>query len=96
MQRREYTKEFKQDAVLLSHSNDKTIAQTAEDLGINPNMLSRWRREYKEDGKDAFRGHGNLKSEDEEIRLLKKEIADLKMERDILKKAVAIFSKRPK
>lgn len=95
-QRREFTKEFKQDAVLLSFENGKTIGQTAENLGLHHGLLGRWRREYKADKHNAFRGNGKLKAEDEELRQLKKEVADLKVEREILKKALAIFSRSQK
>jgi transposase len=94
--RREYTKEFKQDAVLLSFENGKSIEQTAENLGIHSGLLGRWRREYKADRHNAFRGNGKLKAEDEELRQLRKEVADLKLEREILKKALTIFSRSPK
>lgn len=92
-QRRDFTKEFKQDAVLLSFKNGKTIGETAENLGIHHGILGRWRREYLSDSQNAFRGNGKLTNEAEELRQLKKEIADLKMEREILKKALGIFSK---
>jgi len=55
-------------------------------------MLTRWRSE-SQSGTDAFRGHGKLRAEEEEIRRLKKELADTQQERDILNKALAIFSK---
>ena len=61
-------------------------------LGIYWENLARWKREYKRDAKDAFPGMGKLKPEDEELRKLKKEIEDLQQEKDILKKALAIFS----
>ena len=54
-QRREFTKEFKQDAVLLSFENGKTIGQTANNLGIHHGLLSRWRREYKTDHQDVIK-----------------------------------------
>jgi transposase-like protein len=57
-------------------------------------MLSRWIREYNSDNQYVFPGLGNLKEPDEELRKLRKELADTKMERDILKKALAIFSKK--
>jgi len=95
MSRREYTKEFKRDAVLLSIENGKSIRETADNLGIHSTLLSRWRKEYEGDS-DAFRGKGNRSKEAQELFELKKEVASLKMEREILKKALAIFSKSPK
>jgi transposase len=58
--------------------------------------LRRWRQEYDEDILHAFPGMGHLKPHEEEMRRLKRELEDIKEERDILKKALAIFSKHPK
>ncbi len=90
-QKRKFNKQFKMDAVNLLESSDKTATAIAADLGIPRDALCRWRRELNEESKKAFTGHGNPR--DEEIARLKKENAELKMERDILKKATAIFSK---
>ena len=92
-QRRKYTKEFKLEAVQLVLSQGGNASATARNLGIKPNMLARWVREDKADNKYSFPGQGKLKEPDEELRKLRKELADAKMERDILKKALAIFSK---
>jgi transposase len=92
--RRQYTEEFKEGALRLIEQEDKTISQIARDLGIRRDMLQRWKREAEQQGLQAFPGHGNPR--DEELARLKKENAELKEERDILKKALAIFSKRPK
>lgn len=94
MDRRPYKKEFKDEAVKLSHRNG--VCKTATELGINQNMLSRWRREQNHDGKDAFRGHGKLRAEEAELEQLRRENKSLKEERDILKKALAIFSQPQK
>jgi transposase len=64
-------------------------------LGIGQGVLSRWKRELKNSGADAFPGKGHLKPQDEELRQLKRENERLRRERDILKKAVAIFSTDP-
>jgi transposase len=69
------------------------LRQAARDLEINENMLRRWIREFGEDPQDAFPGLGHLKPEQAEIARLQREVAKLKMERDILKKAVAYFAK---
>jgi transposase len=92
LKRRKFTKEFKKDAVELYRASNTTLKEIAESLGIHENVLSRWNLEY--DKKNAFPGNGNPK--DKEIYELKKEIRDLKEEREILKKAVAIFSVKPK
>jgi transposase len=64
-------------------------------LGIGQGVLSRWKRELKDDAAQAFPGKGYLKPEDEKLRRLKRENERLRRERDILKKAVAIFSTDP-
>jgi len=96
--RRSYTEEFKKDAVELSFNSDKTIKEIAEDLGISYGNLTRWRREYKQKGDLAFPGNGNQKltPEQQKIKELEDKLKEAKLERDILKKAVAIFSKKPK
>lgn len=94
-QRRRYDPEFKAEAVKLV-LNGRSISEVASDLGIHPGMLSRWKREYLEHKEHAFPGHGNLKPEDERIRQLEHQLRDVTEERDILKKALAIFSKQPK
>jgi transposase len=93
MARKLYTQEFKEQAVKLSYSNGKKMAETAADLGLPVNMLHRWRRESKREGR-AFPGHG--KARDEEVADLKKRLRQAELERDILKKAVSFFSQLPK
>ena len=90
MGRRKFSKQFKIDAVNLLENSSKTATEVAMDLGIPRDALCRWRRELKNESKKAFTCQGNPR--DEEIARLKKENAELKMERDILKKAMAIFS----
>ena len=92
MVRREYTKEFKQQAVELSHRQGG--AKTSESLGIAPNMLYRWRGEAQTEGTEAFRGKGKLRAEDEEIARLRRELASAQEDNIILKKALAIFSQK--
>ena len=89
--RRKYDKQFKIDTIRHLQNSGKKVTEVAHDLGIRYDLISRWKRELSEDNVKAFPGSGNPR--DEEIARLKKEIADVKMERDILKKAVAIFSK---
>ena len=90
-----YDKEFKIEAVRLASEPGNTQAQIERDLGIGQGVISRWKREFKLDGEDAFPGKGRLKPQDEELRSLKRENERLRRERDILKKAVAIFSEDP-
>ncbi len=94
--RRRYDRAFKEGAVLLIIEGGKTVAGTARDLGIAENMLSRWKKEYLEDRSQAFPGKGNLKPDEAELMKLKRKISDLEQEREILKKALAIFSRPPK
>lgn len=72
----------------------RDLYDVCKDLEIRPDMLRKWKRKFEEDGKQAFPGSGHLKPEDEENRRLRRENERLRMERDILKKAVAIFSDR--
>jgi transposase len=94
--RRKYTREFKVEAVRLVTDQNRSISEVAGNLGINPSLLLRWRKQLEADGAVAFPGHGKLKPEEEEIRRLRKELADTRQERDILKKAMAYFVKERK
>jgi len=94
--RRKFTKDFKEDAVRLVIEGGRKVSAVARGLGINENMLHRWKREQREAGVRAFPGKGYLRPQDEEMRQLKRENEDLREERDILKKALAIFSKKPR
>jgi transposase len=94
--RRKFDQEFKMEAVRLVMEGGETVASVARDLGIHENLLRRWKQHYCEDGEHAFPGKGRLKPRDEEMRRLKRELASVKQQRDILKKALAIFSKEPK
>ena len=91
--RRKYTREFKQEAVRLVLEGDRTVTDVAASLGIDRALLQRWKAEFKEDGSVAFRGNGVMKPEEAEIARLKRELAQAKQERDILKKALGYFAK---
>jgi transposase len=69
-----------------------TVAQAARDLDVNETLLRRWVQQLVADPKEAFPGQGQQKPEDAEITRLRREVARLKMERDILKKAAAYFA----
>jgi len=90
---RKYDREFKIEAVRMASEPGVTAKDVERRLGIGTGVLSRWKRELKNDR--AFLGKGHLKPEDEELRRLKRECERLRRERDILKKAVAIFSTDP-
>ena len=96
MERRPFMKEFKEEAVRLSFQGKKSVTQLAKDLGINSQNLWRWRKESRCYAETAFPGNGKLRAEDEELRRLKRENNQLREERDILKKALAIFSVAPR
>lgn len=94
--RRKYDREFKVEAVKLVTERGTSIAEAARNLGIHENLLRTWKKKYEEDIVDSFPGKGHLKPQDEQLRRLRKKLADAEEERDILKKALAIFSKEPK
>ena len=94
--RRQYDAEFKREAVRLSQQSGRTTASVARDLGVSEKNLWRWRKKLSESGDVAFPGTGNVSKEDEELRHLRRELVDVTEERDILKKALAVFSRHPK
>lgn len=73
----------------------RSVAEVARKLGVNENMLYRWKRQYVEDSEYAFPGKGRMKALEEAVGRLEREFADVREERDILKKALTIFSKGP-
>ncbi|MFZ2865080.1 MAG: transposase [Ignavibacteriota bacterium] len=91
--RRSFDKEFKVSAVKLVLESGKSVKTIAAELGISDNTLFNWKKKYLQDARDAFPGKGHMKPEQEELRKKDREIARLKMERDILKKAIAYFTK---
>ena len=94
--RRKYDREFKIEAVKLVTERGTSIAEAARNLGIHENLLRTWKNKYLEDTADSFPGKGHLKPQDEQLWRLRKKLADVEQERDILKKALAIFSKEPR
>ncbi len=93
-ERRHYEREFKKMTVDLLTSG-KTTKEVATDLGIAPDLIRRWKREFTSNQTGCFSGNGNpnLTPEQKEIIQLKKELRDSKIEAEILKKAVSIFSR---
>lgn len=89
MQRRKFSREFKLEAVRLIKDRGVAVAQAARDRDVHENVLRKWARELSLDPQHAFPGHGQMKPEQQEIDRLRKEVAKLKAERDILKKAAA-------
>lgn len=90
--RKNYTAEFKQEAVRLVTEQGYSMSQAARNLDININMLRRWKHQINEQGQEAFPGKGRLLPEQEELYRLREENKRLRMERDILKKTVTFFA----
>lgn len=92
--RKNYDKEFKMMVVNLCLSGRRSL-DVANELGLDRSMVQRWVREYNSYENNSFQGNGNpvRTAEEEEIARLKKELRQAQLERDILKKAVSIFSK---
>ena len=94
VERKQYSAEFKREAVRLVTDKGLSLAQAARDLGLNDNLLGRWKQQLESDGEQAFPGQGQAR--DEELARLRREVEVLRQERDILKKAVGIFSQAPR
>lgn len=94
--RRQFDKGFKIEAVRLAEESGKSLGQIADDLGVDRSSLGRWVKEFRSDSQDTFPGSGHQKPEEEGLRHLQRENAILREERDILKKALGIFSRVPK
>ncbi len=94
--RKTFDRQFKMDAVKLVVEGGRRVREVGRDLGIDPNRLYHWKRELQESGEVAFPGKGKLTSQEEEIRRLRRELAEAQEDREILKKALAYFSKHGK
>src|SRR5579859_5131908 len=90
--KRTYNRAFKVQALALVRTSQKSINAIERDLGITPGLLHKWKARMKVDGAQAFPGKGRLPEDEVLIRQLKREVELLRTERDILKKALAIFS----
>ena len=89
--RRKYTAEFKREAVLQTQHPKVSGAQVARELGINANVIGRWKRELEASPERAFAGSGV--PQDEELSRLKRELARVKKERDFLREAATFFAR---
>ena len=92
--RRHFTTEHKKNAVKLVTEKGLPVSTVARDLDIHPQLLHQWRKKYYQKGESAFVGKGNPKLEDAELKKLQKKLAEVEEERDILKKALAVFSRQ--
>ena len=95
-QRKKFDKAFKEQAVARILSGESTTSMMAKELGVHYSTVRDWVKACEQDGVNAFPGSGKLKPEDDEIRKLKKKLADLEEENEILKKAAAYFAKNLK
>lgn len=93
MQRRKHSREFKLEAVRLIKERGVSVAQASRDLDVHQTVLRRWVKDFGGDPVTALPGHGQMKPEQLELARLRREVAKLKAERDILKKAAAYFAK---
>ena len=93
MERRQFTREFKLEAVRLIKDRGVSYVQASQDLDVHVSQLRDWVKKFSDDPQQAFPGHGQMKPEQLEIARLKREVIKLKAERDILKKAAAYFAK---
>jgi transposase len=94
--RKVYDRQFKIDAVNMVVNGERTVSDVARNLGINPNLLHRWTRELTVGGTESFPGKGRLSTDEAELRRLRRELEQVKEDREILKKALAFFSKNGK
>ena len=92
MSKKTYTQEFKREVVRLAQTSGKPIAHIARELGISDASIHQWRKELAAHAQEAFPGSGHQTTQEEEVRQLKRELERVRQERDIGKKAVAIFS----
>ena len=93
MPKKTYTQEFKREAVRLAQTSGKPIAHVARELGISDASIHQWRKELAAHGQETFSGSGHQTAQEEELRRLKRELEVTRQERDILKKALIVFSK---
>jgi transposase len=94
--RKNYSREFKIEAVGLITEKGYSIAEASRNLGIDYSVLRRWKNQFADDSQNAFPGKGRLKAPDEEVRKLKRDLERVTEERDILKKALAYFAEDQK
>jgi transposase len=90
VQRRRFSAEYKREAVTMLDAPGVSVGQIAAELGIGAAVLGRWRRELRQESAQAFRGNGRPR--DEELGLLRRELARVTKERDFLREAAAFFA----
>ncbi len=93
---KQYSKQFKIDAVKLVTEQGYKVSEAARNLGIHHTSLRHWKKQLETDGNGSFPGKGHMTAEKDELYQLRKEVKRLRMEREILKKAAAFFANEPK
>ena len=91
--RRQFSAEYKREALNLVEKQQLSVAEAARRLGINANLLYRWKSQFATEGEQAFPGPGPQTAQEAELTRLRRENEQLRMERDILKKATEFFVK---
>lgn len=92
---RRYTKEFKLEAISLAENSEKSMGQIERELGITTGLLAKWRTRYQiKDGSEQRLAPSDSTADQREIRRLRRELMIAEQERDILKKAISIFSQK--
>ena len=91
VQRRRFSAEYKREAVAMLDTPGVSLSQIAAELGIGANVLGRWRRELRQESAQAFVGQGRPR--DENLALLRRELARVTKERDFLREAAAFFAR---
>lgn len=98
VKRKKYSKQFKLDAIAMYENGNKSMAQVERELGITEGSLGKWRSELREAKREteAFPGNGKLPESEARLRQLERENAQLRQEKEILKKVLAIYSRDAK
>jgi transposase len=93
--RRRYSKQFKLEAMALFEHGERSMSEVERELGITKGMLAKWREALHQQAnpEEAFPGNGHLPANEARLRELERENARLRMEKDILKKVLAMYSK---
>ena len=91
VQRRRFSAEYKREAVAMLDAPGVSVSQIAAELGIGATVLGRWRRELRQESEQAFSGNGRPR--DEDLALLRRELARVTKERDFLREAAAFFAR---
>ena len=94
MAHRKFSREFRQNALQLVMEKGMSVGKVARELDVHRNLIHKWRRDYLAEGENALAGSGKINTETAEVKRLQKELEEVKEERDILKKALGVFTKR--